>query len=242
MFKFALYMNTNLQTVRKQLRAKGWSKSEVEEALETIRQQRRIGQQNYRNALALKKSWKELMDDLVVEQRIARSQRYYWTPDRSMAHHQFYRRYLVILKRVADIITSELSLRIEAPRSIAQQLGLPNNGEHWTDWVDWAGTRFNPPVQGLTDLIKEDYDALEFNPRRKRKAILSRTKASNEQLLERVRRRTVGQLQSLERLNAISPDSVREKHMARMYEALRAMDEFELHEKPPTTWRGFLAD
>lgn len=241
MFKFALYMHTNLQTVRKQLRAKGWSKSEVEEALETIRQQRRIGQQNYRNSLALKKSWKELLDDLVVEQRIARSQRYYWKPERSMAHHQFYRRYLVILKRVCEIIASELSLRSETPRSVAQQLGLPNNGEHWTDWVDWAGTRFSPPVEGLTDLIKEDYDALEFNPRRKRKAILSRTKASNEQLLERVKRRTLGQLQSLERVNAISPTNQNDNTIAQMYQSLRAMDEFELHEKPPTTWRKFLA-
>lgn len=242
MSRFPIYLHMNLQSVRKQLREKGLPRAEIEATLETVRQQRKVAAQNYRNSLALKKAWKELLTDLVVEQRIARSQRYYWTEQRSPAHHRFYRRYLVILKRVSEAIAGELALRAEDPRSVAQALNLPNNGEHWTDWVDWAGGRFSPPVSGLTDLIREDYDALPFNPNRKRKAILSRTKASNEALLEQVRRRTEGQLQSLERVNSIAPSAQNDNTIAQMRRALAAMNEFELHEKPPTTWRKFLAD
>jgi hypothetical protein len=118
------------------------------------------------------------------------------------------------------------------PIQLALDKGLPNNGEHWTDWVpDKIKTR-----------IALIFEALPHKTRAKRKVPFQRltTPEQNAKARDKLLARTRKEIETLERKQEMNPTEVGQATLGRMRDALKIIARLTDTEHIPATWSGVL--
>lgn len=117
------------------------------------------------------------------------------------------------------------------PPQYVKAKNVPNNGEHWTDYVP----------SHIKQRIVEMFDAIPHTPKARRKIPFERVIGEDlhKERKERLIRRTEKELIKCKQDLLINPndDHMRDR-VARMEEALDKIEQLDENEPVPTTWHG----
>jgi hypothetical protein len=136
--------------------------------------------------------------------------------------------YIRIMEKLVAMLDAPSKALDSTPIQTARDKGLPNDGEHWTDWI---------PAR-VKDKISLLFDAVPVVPRGKRKTPFQRTmlpdqfNKSKTRLLTKTRK----EMESLERKAGIQPTDARTAKLAQMRRALKIIDTLDKNEAVPATW------
>lgn len=109
---------------------------------------------------------------------------------------------------------------------------IPNNGEHWTDWI---------PVH-IKEPIHEAFAALPHKPKAKRKVPFQRTVTpiQHAKLKATLLQAALKEHETIERHQAVAPTSSRQTKLNRIKEAIKIIENFKENEHIPATWHTVL--
>jgi hypothetical protein len=114
------------------------------------------------------------------------------------------------------------------PIQIARDKGLPNDGEHWTDWI---------PAR-VKDKVSLLFDVVPVVPRGKRKIPFQRTMLPHQHETAKLRllTKTRKEMETLERQANIHPTDARTAKLDKIRQALKIIEALDKNEAVPATW------
>jgi hypothetical protein len=136
--------------------------------------------------------------------------------------------YIRIMEKLVAMLDAPSKALDSTPIQIARDKGLPNDGEHWTDWI---------PAR-VKDKVTALFDATPVAPRGKRKTPFQRTMLPHQHETAKVRllTKTRKEMESLERKAGIQPTDARTAKLAQMRKALKIIETLDKNEAVPATW------
>jgi len=140
--------------------------------------------------------------------------------------------YILVMVTLLSRFAQPLASLDATPIQIALDKGLPNNGEHWTDWIpDKIKTR-----------IALIFEALPHKTRAKRKVPFQRltTLEQNANARDKLLARTRKEMETLERKQEMNSTEVGQATLGRMRDALKIIAKLTDTEHIPATWSGVL--
>ena len=140
--------------------------------------------------------------------------------------------YILVMETLLSRFAHPLATLDATPIQLALDKGLPNNGEHWTDWVpDKIKTR-----------IALIFEALPHKTRAKRKVPFQRltTPEQNAKAKDKLLARTRKEIETLERKQTLNPTEAGQATLAKMRDALKIINRLTDTEHIPATWAGVL--
>jgi len=177
-----------------------------------------------------KAEWDKVLKPLRYELNNAKVGRAYDLDDE--ARVEAFDAYVLVLETLLARFATPLASLDATPIQIALEKGLPNNGEHWTDWVpDKIKTR-----------IALAFEAIPHKTRAKRKVPFQRltTPEQNAKARDRLLARTRKEIETLERKQEMNSTEVGQATLERMREALKIIARLTDTEHIPATWSGVL--
>ena len=174
-----------------------------------------------------KAEWDKVLQPLRYEINNARVGMRYGgekSPQRVVAFSEYIR----IMEKLVAMLDAPAKALDSTPIQIARDKGLPNDGEHWTDWI---------PAR-VKDKVSLLFDAVPVVPRGKRKTPFQRTMLPHQHETAKVRllTKTRKEMESLERKAGIQPTDARTAKLAQMRKALKIIDTLDKNEAVPATW------
>jgi hypothetical protein len=135
--------------------------------------------------------------------------------------------YIRIMEKLVAMLDAPSKALDHTPIQIARDKGLPNDGEHWTDWI---------PAR-VKDKISLLFDAVPVVPRGKRKTPFQRTMLPHQHETAKVRllTKTRKEMETLERQATIKPTDARTAKLAQMRRALKIIETLDKNEAVPAT-------
>ena len=146
------------------------------------------------------------------------------SPERVLAFSEYIR----VMEKLLAMLDAPFKALDHTPIQIARDKGLPNDGEHWTDWI---------PAR-VKDKVSLLFDAVPVVPRGKRKTPFQRTmlpdqfNKSKTRLLTKTRK----EMENLEKQTQIQPTDARTAKLAQMRRALKIIETLDKNEAVPATW------
>ena len=136
--------------------------------------------------------------------------------------------YIRIMEKLIAMLDAPSKALDHTPIQIARDKGLPNDGEHWTDWI---------PAR-VKDKVSLLFDAVPVVPRGKRKTPFQRTMLPHQHETAKVRllTKTRKEMESLERKAGIQPTDARTAKLAQMRRAIKIIETLDKNEAVPATW------
>jgi hypothetical protein len=177
-----------------------------------------------------KAEWDKVLKPLRYELNNAKVGRAYDLDDE--ARVEAFDAYVLVLETLLARFAQPLASLDATPIQIAIEKQLPNNGEHWTDWVpDKIKTR-----------IALAFEAIPHKTRAKRKVPFQRltTPEQNAKARDKLLARTRKEIETLERKQEMNSTEVGQATLERMREALKIIARLTDTEHIPATWSGVL--
>lgn len=136
--------------------------------------------------------------------------------------------YIRVMEKLLAMLDAPFKALDHTPIQIARDKGLPNDGEHWTDWI---------PAR-VKDKITLLFDAVPVVPRGKRKIPFQRTMLPHQHETAKVRllTKTKRELETLMRQADINPTVARIDKVAKMKRAIKIIEGLGNNEAVPATW------
>jgi hypothetical protein len=136
--------------------------------------------------------------------------------------------YIRIMEKLVAMLDAPSKALDHTPIQLARDKGLPNDGEHWTDWI---------PAR-VKDKISLLFDAVPVVPRGKRKTPFQRTMLPHQHETAKVRllTKTRKEMETLERQATIKPTDARTAKLAQMRRAIKIIETLDKNEAVPATW------
>jgi hypothetical protein len=146
------------------------------------------------------------------------------SPERVLAFSEYIR----VMEKLLAMLDAPFKALDHTPIQIARDKGLPNDGEHWTDWI---------PAR-VKDKISLLFDAVPITPRGKRKTPFQRTMLPHQHETAKVRllTKTKRELETLMRQADINPTVARLDKITKMKRAIKIIDTLDKNEAVPATW------
>jgi hypothetical protein len=140
--------------------------------------------------------------------------------------------YIRIMEKLVAMLDAPYKALDSTPIQIARDKGLPNDGEHWTDWI---------PAR-VKDKISLLFADVPVVPRGKRKTPFQRTMLPHQHETAKVRllTKTQKEISNLERKIAINPTEARSDKLKQMERAIKIIDTLDKNEAVPATWTKLL--
>jgi hypothetical protein len=142
--------------------------------------------------------------------------------------------YIAVLEKLIAMLKRPASLLEKTPIQIATAKNLPNNGEHWTDWI---------PLRIKTP-ISEAFEAIPHKAKAKRKVPFLRTVTPDlhTKAKERLLSKTTKEMQTLETRILMQPTEERQDQLKQMKAALKIIEDMEDGVFIPASWRGIVTE
>jgi hypothetical protein len=146
------------------------------------------------------------------------------SPQRIVAFSEYIR----IMEKLIAMLDAPSKALDHTPIQIARDKGLPNDGEHWTDWI---------PAR-VKDKVTALFDATPVAPRGKRKTPFQRTMLPDQfnKAKTRLLTKTKRELETLMRQADINPTVARLDKIIKMKRAIKIIDTLDKNEAVPATW------
>jgi hypothetical protein len=197
-------------------------KGEVLELKETMRVSRITRTQR-------KAEWDKVLQPLRYEINNARVGMRYGGEKSPQEQRQLaFSEYIRIMEKLVAMLDAPFKALDHTPIQIARDKGLPNDGEHWTDWI---------PAR-VKDKIALLFDAVPITPRGKRKTPFQRTMLPDQfnKAKTRLLTKTKRELETLMRQADINPTVARLDKVAKMKRAIKIIEGLGNNEAVPATW------
>ena len=142
--------------------------------------------------------------------------------------------YIAVLEKLIAMLKRPASLLEKTPIQIATAKNLPNNGEHWTDWIP---ERIKQPIH---DAFME----IPHKPKAKRKIPFLRTVTPDLHAKAKARllSKTTKEMQTLETRILMQPTEERQDQLKKMKQALKIIEDMDDGVFIPASWRGIALD
>ena len=146
------------------------------------------------------------------------------SPERVLAFSEYIR----VMEKLLAMLDAPSKALDHTPIQIARDKGLPNDGEHWTDWI---------PAR-VKDKVSLLFDAVPITPRGKRKTPFQRTMLPDQfnKAKTRLLTKTRKEMETLERQATIKPTVARLDKVAKMKRAIKIIEGLGNNEAVPATW------
>jgi len=146
------------------------------------------------------------------------------SPERALAFSEYIR----VMEKLLAMLDAPYKALDHTPIQIARNKGLPNDGEHWTDWI---------PAR-VKDKVSLLFDAVPITPRGKRKTPFQRTMLPHQHETAKVRllTKTRKEMESIERQAGIQPTQARLDKLSKIKRALKIIEALDKNEAVPATW------
>ena len=140
--------------------------------------------------------------------------------------------YIRIMEKLIAMLDAPSKALDHTPIQIARDKGLPNDGEHWTDWI---------PAR-VKDKISLLFADVPVVPRGKRKTPFQRTMLPDQfnKSKTRLLTKTQKEISNLERKIAINPTEARSDKLKQMERAIKIIEALDKNEAVPATWSKLL--
>jgi hypothetical protein len=135
---------------------------------------------------------------------------------------------LVTKFETMQLLTDEETDKPMTPSTIAKDADIPNNGDHWTDWI---------PTSKRTQ-IAQLFEAIPHAPKTKRKVPFQRTKRPNTKQKNTLLVRTQKELGNAQTEQLIEPTEERAQLIAQMKRAITFIEQLKPSDAVPHTWYG----
>ncbi len=138
--------------------------------------------------------------------------------------------YIAVMEKLNEMLAHRAKLLEKTPIQIAMAKNLPNNGEHWTDWIP---ERIKQPIH---DAFME----IPHKAKAKRKIPFLRTVTPKLHAKSKARllSKTTKEIQTLETRIQIQPTDERIAQLKRMKQALKIIEGMGDGIFVPASWRG----
>jgi hypothetical protein len=146
------------------------------------------------------------------------------SPERVLAFSEYIR----VMEKLLAMLDAPFKALDHTPIQIARDKGLPNDGEHWTDWI---------PAR-VKDKVSLLFDVVPITPRGKRKTPFQRTMLPDQfnKAKTRLLTKTKRELETLMRQADINPTVARLDKIIKMKRAIKIIDTLDKNEAVPATW------
>jgi len=136
--------------------------------------------------------------------------------------------YIRVMEKLLAMLDAPYKALDHTPIQIARDKGLPNDGEHWTDWIP---SRVKDKVSAL-------FAEVPVVPKGKRKTPFQRTMLpdQHEKAKTRLLTKTRKEMETLERQAGIQPTTQRLEKLAQMKRAIKIIEALDKNEAVPATW------
>lgn len=196
-------------------------KTEVSELKETLRVSRITRTQR-------KAEWDKVLQPLRYEINNAKVGMKYGgekvSPERALAFSEYIR----VMEKLLAMLDVPFKALDHTPIQIARDKGLPNDGEHWTDWIP---SRVKDKVSAL-------FADVPVVPKGKRKTPFQRTMLpdQHEKAKTRLLTKTRKEMETLERKIAINASDDRTRKLRQMQRAIKIIEALDKNEAVPAVW------
>jgi len=186
-----------------------------------------------------KAEWAYLLKPLQYELNNAKVGRAYDLDDE--ARVEAFDAYIAVMEKLNNVLTGHRSNLEYTPIKLARMKNdlakgshIPNNGEHWTDWIP---ARIKQPIH-------DAFMALPHKAKAKRKIPFLRTVTPAQHLNAQFRlyNATKKELETLERSNIFAFDEKKEAKIAQMNEALKIIEALDANQHVPATWHTIVGN
>ena len=142
--------------------------------------------------------------------------------------------YIAVMEKLISMLKRPASLLEKTPIQMATAKNLPNNGEHWTDWIP---ERIKQPIH---DAFME----IPHKAKAKRKVPFLRTVTPDLHTKAKARllSKTTKEMQTLETRILMQPTEERQDQLKKMKQALKIIEDMEDGVFIPASWRGIALD
>ena len=146
------------------------------------------------------------------------------SPERVLAFSEYIR----IMEKLVAMLDAPCKALDHTPIQIARDKGLPNDGEHWTDWI---------PAR-VKDKIIALFADVPVVLRGKRKTPFQRTMLpdQHEKAKARLFNKTRKDMETLERKHSVAPRDDIQSRITQMKRALKIIEALDKNEAVPATW------
>jgi hypothetical protein len=140
--------------------------------------------------------------------------------------------YILVMETLLTRFAKPMKSLEATPIQLAIEKALPNNGEHWTDWVP----------EKIKVKIAVAFEDLPHKQRAKRKVPFQRlsTPEQNAKAKEKLLRRTQKEIETLERKQDIVQTESGQATLLKMRQAMKVIIKLNDTEHIPATWAGVL--
>jgi hypothetical protein len=173
-----------------------------------------------------KLAWDNILKPLRYELNSAKVGRRYDLTDAQRV--EAFDAYIAVMKKLLSRFEHPSTTLQQTPMQMAKDKNLPNDGEHWTDWVPH---RIKTP-------IAEAFYALPHKSKAKRKLPFQRTMLLDQHAKpkQRLFKPTNKEMDTLERKQAVAPTDERADKLKRIRKAIKIIEAMEAHDVVPATW------
>jgi hypothetical protein len=136
--------------------------------------------------------------------------------------------YIRIMEKLLAMLDAPYKALDHTPIQIARDKGLPNDGEHWTDWI---------PAR-VKDKVSALFAEIPVVPKGKRKTPFQRTMLpdQHEKAKQRLLTKTQKEMETLERQTNIHPTDQRLDKLKQMKRAIKIIEALDKNEAVPAVW------
>ena len=136
--------------------------------------------------------------------------------------------YIRVMEKLLAMLDAPFKALDYTPIQIARDKGLPNDGEHWTDWI---------PAR-VKDKVTDLFNQIEVVPKGKRKTPFQRTMLPDQftKAKTRLLTKTRKEMETLERKIAINASDERTNKLKQMQRAIKIIETLDKNEAVPATW------
>lgn len=142
--------------------------------------------------------------------------------------------YIAVMEKLNAMLAHPAKVLEKTPIQMAMAKNLPNNGEHWTDWI---------PLRIKTP-ISEAFEAIPHKAKAKRKVPFLRTVTPDlhTKAKERLLKKTQKEIETLETRVRINPTEERQDRLKKMKQALKIIEDMDDGVFIPASWRGIVTE
>lgn len=146
------------------------------------------------------------------------------SPERALAFSEYIR----VMEKLLAMLDAPYKALDHTPIQIARDKGLPNDGEHWTDWI---------PAR-VKDKVSVLFAEVPVVPKGKRKTPFQRTMLpdQHEKAKTRLLTKTRKEMETLERKIAINASDDRTRKLTQIKRAIKIIEALDKNEAVPATW------
>jgi hypothetical protein len=173
-----------------------------------------------------KLAWDNILKPLRYELNSAKVGRAYDLDDEDRV--EAFDAYIAVMEKLLSRFARPSRLLEQTPMQLAKDKDLPNEGEHWTDWIPY---RIKTP-------IAEAFYALPHKAKAKRKLPFQRTMMLDQhaKAKQRLLKSTLKEMDTIERKHIVAPTDELEDKMGRIRKAIKIIKNMQPHDVVPATW------